>query len=66
MATRGVLYVHSALPAVGPHIEWAVAGVLGMPVKLDWQPQPASPGTVRTESYELIGPVVFLSSAMSQ
>ena len=50
MATRGVLYVHSALPAVGPHIEWAVAGVLGMPVKLDWQPQPASPGTVRTES----------------
>ncbi len=50
MATRGVLYVHSALPAVGPHIEWAVAGVLGMPVRLDWQPQPASPGTVRTES----------------
>lgn len=50
MATRGVLYVHSALPAVSPHIEWAVAGVLGMPVRFDWQPQPVSPGAVRTES----------------
>ena len=50
MATRGVLYVHSAMPAVSPHIEWAVAGVLGMPVRLEWQPQPASPGAVRTES----------------
>jgi len=50
VATRGVLYVHSTLPAIGPHIEWAVAGVLGVPVRLDWQPQPASPGTVRSES----------------
>jgi hypothetical protein len=47
--TRGVLYVPSATPAVSPHIEWAVAGVLGMPVRLEWQPQPASPGSVRTE-----------------
>jgi hypothetical protein len=49
VATRGVLYVHSSLPAVSPHIEWAVAGVLGTPVRLDWQPQPVSPGAVRTE-----------------
>jgi hypothetical protein len=49
VSTRGVLYVHSAVPAISPHIEWAVAGVLGMPVRLEWQPQPASPGAVRTE-----------------
>ena len=49
MPTRGVLYVHSSLPALSPHVEWAVAGVLGMPVRLDWQPQPVSPGAVRTE-----------------
>jgi hypothetical protein len=50
VATRGVLYVHSTLPAVSPHIEWAVAGILGMPVRFDWLAQPASPGSVRTES----------------
>jgi hypothetical protein len=50
VATRGVVYVHSAMSALSPHIEWAVAGVLGMPVRLDWQPQPVAPGTVRTES----------------
>jgi hypothetical protein len=50
VATRGVLYVHSASPAVSPHIEWAVAGVLGMPVRFDWLPQPAAPGCLRAES----------------
>lgn len=50
MTTRGVLYVHSAAPAVSPHVEWAVAGVLGMPVRFDWLPQPASPATVRAEA----------------
>ncbi len=49
MATRGVVYVHSAPPALCPHIEWAVGGVLGVRVTLDWTPQPASPGTVRGE-----------------
>ena len=49
MATRGVVYVHSAPPALCPHIEWAVGGVLGMRVTLDWTPQPAAPGTVRAE-----------------
>ena len=33
--TRGVLYVHSAPSALCPHIEWAAAGVLGMPVAFD-------------------------------
>jgi hypothetical protein len=32
-----------------PHVEWAVGGVLGLRVTLDWTPQPAAPGTVRAE-----------------
>ncbi|MGH3424385.1 MAG: DUF3145 family protein, partial [Nocardioidaceae bacterium] len=27
IATRGVVYVHSAPSALCPHVEWAVAGV---------------------------------------
>jgi hypothetical protein len=49
VATRGVVYVHSAPPALCPHVEWAVGGVLGVRVTLDWTQQPASPGTVRAE-----------------
>ena len=49
MATRGVVYVHSAPPALCPHVEWAVGGVLDMRVTLDWTPQPAAPGVVRAE-----------------
>ena len=47
--TPGVLQVHSAPPALCPHIEWAVAGVLGVPVDLPWTAQPASPGSLRAE-----------------
>jgi hypothetical protein len=47
--TRGILYVHSAASALCPHIEWAVGGVLGVAVSLDWIPQPAQPGTYRAE-----------------
>lgn len=50
MTSCGVLYVHHAAPALSPHIEWAVAGVLGMPMRMQWQPQPVAPGSVRTES----------------
>jgi Protein of unknown function (DUF3145) len=49
VSVRGVLQVHSAPPALCPHIEWAVAGVLGMAVRLSWVDQPASPGTLRAE-----------------
>ncbi|SOD60293.1 Protein of unknown function [Streptomyces zhaozhouensis] len=50
MTTRGVLYVHSSPRALCPHIEWAVAAVLGNSrVGLDWTRQPASPGTWRAE-----------------
>jgi hypothetical protein len=48
-ATRGVLYVHSSPSALCPHIEWAVAGVLGIPASLEWTPQSAQPGSYRAE-----------------
>ena len=47
--TRGVVYVHSAPPALCPHVEWALSGVLGVPVSLDWTVQRAARGTYRAE-----------------
>jgi Protein of unknown function (DUF3145) len=49
VTVRGVLQVHSAPPALSPHIEWAVAGVIGMALTLPWVDQPASPGALRAE-----------------
>jgi hypothetical protein len=49
-AARGVLFVHSCPPALRPHVEWAVASVLGVPVQLDWQPQPVAPGCLRAQT----------------
>ncbi len=46
---RGVLYLHSVRSAVCPHVEWAVAGVLGAPAALTWTPQPAEAGCYRAE-----------------
>lgn len=47
--TRGVLYIHSTPSALCPHIEWAVGGVLGVPVDLSWTPQSAQTGAYRAE-----------------
>lgn len=47
--TRGVVFIHSTTPAMCPHVEWALAGVLGVRVGLEWTPQPASPATLRAE-----------------
>ncbi len=49
MSAHGVLYVHSAPPALCPHIEWAVAGIVGAPVSMPWVGQPAAPGALRAE-----------------
>jgi hypothetical protein len=49
VSVNGVLQVHSAPPALCPHIEWAVAGIVGVPVNLSWVGQPAAPGSVRGE-----------------
>jgi hypothetical protein len=48
-ATSGVLFVHSAPRALAPHIEWAIASILGEVVALDWVEQPVLPGTLRTD-----------------
>ena len=49
MSVYGVLQVHSAPPALCPHIEWAVAGIVGASVSMPWVSQPAAPGSVRAE-----------------
>ena len=49
MSAQGVLYVHSAPPALCPNIEWAVAGIVGAPVGMSWVGQPAAPGALRAE-----------------
>ena len=47
--TSGVLFLHSCPPALCPHVEWAVASVLGVRVSLSWTSQPAEPGILRAE-----------------
>ncbi len=47
--TRGMLTIMSAPSPLCPHVEWALGGVLGMPISLDWRPQPAERGSYRSE-----------------
>ena len=54
--TRGVLYVHSSPSALCPHVEWAVGGAFGVPVRLDWTAQPVERAAYRAE-YCWAGPV---------
>jgi hypothetical protein len=54
--TRGVVFLHSCPPALAPHVEWALAGVLSRPARLDWTSQPVSPAHLRAEA-AWIGPV---------
>ena len=49
MSARGVLYVHSAPPALCSHLEWAVARIVGAPVSMPWIGQSAAPGSLRAE-----------------
>jgi Protein of unknown function (DUF3145) len=48
-STRGVVYVHCCPSAIAPHVEWALAGVLGRPARLQWAGQPAAPMHLRSE-----------------
>ena len=48
-AARGVVFVHSTPKALCQHVEWAIGGILGSSVNLDWVDQPVAPGTVRAE-----------------
>lgn len=47
--SAGVLYIHSAPPALCPHVEWAVAAELGTRARLTWTDQGAAPGQLRAE-----------------
>ncbi len=47
--TRGMLTIMSAPSPLCPHVEWALGGVLGAPISLDWRPQPAERGSYRSE-----------------
>ena len=47
--THGVLQILSAPSPLCPHIEWAVGGVFGEPVSLDWRPQPAERAAYRAD-----------------
>jgi hypothetical protein len=49
VSVYGVLQVHSAPAALCPHIEWAVAGIVGATVSMPWVSQPAAPGSLRAE-----------------
>jgi hypothetical protein len=51
-----VVHVHSSPTAVCPHVEWAVSGVLGTRVSLQWSAQLAVPGQMRAE-FSWSGPV---------
>ncbi|WP_375474779.1 DUF3145 family protein [uncultured Jatrophihabitans sp.] len=48
--TRGVVYVHCCPSAIAPHVEWAIAGVLGVPARLQWSAQPVAPSLLRAEA----------------
>ncbi len=49
-STRGVVFIHCCPAALGPHVEWAIAGVLGQPVRLSWTAQPAAPAHLRADA----------------
>ena len=49
-STRGVVYVHCCPSALAPHVEWALAGVLGRPARLEWTGQPVTPQHLRAEA----------------
>ncbi|GAB3303057.1 DUF3145 family protein [Epidermidibacterium keratini] len=49
MQTRGVVFIHSAPPALTPHAEWALSAALRTDVRIEWTAQPAAPGELRTE-----------------
>lgn len=65
-ATRGVVYLHRCPSAIAPHVEWALAGVLGQPVRLEWSAQPAAPSQLRAEASWIgqIGTAARLAKSM--
>jgi hypothetical protein len=50
VVTSGVVFMHCCPSAIAPHVEWAIAGVLGRPARLEWIAQSAAPGHLRAEA----------------
>ena len=48
--TRGIVCLHRCPSAIAPHVEWALAGVIEHPVRLQWVAQPAAPTHLRAEA----------------
>jgi hypothetical protein len=48
-STGGVVFVHCCPSAIAPHVEWALAGVLDRPARLQWSAQPVAPMHLRAE-----------------
>jgi hypothetical protein len=51
-----VVFLHCCPAAIAPHVEWAIAGVLGRPVRLQWTGQPVAPSHLRAEA-DWSGPI---------
>jgi hypothetical protein len=49
-SAAGVVFLHCCPSALAPHVEWALAGVLGRPARLEWTGQPAAPSHLRAEA----------------
>ena len=47
--SRGVIFIHACPNAIAPHLEWALAKVLGAEVPMEWAPQPVAPGQQRSQ-----------------
>jgi len=52
---RGAVFIHACPPALCLHVEWAISGVIGSPISLNWAVQRIDPGQFRTE-YTWAGP----------
>ena len=50
LSTRGVIFLHCVPGALAPHTEWALAGVLGRPIRLEWSVQPVAEPNLRAEA----------------
>lgn len=45
---HGVLFCHAIPRALVPHVVWAVRDVLGSETRMDFEPQPVAPGSMRS------------------
>lgn len=64
--TRGVIFMHCCPSALAPHVEWALAGVLDRPARLQWTGQPVAPSNLRAEAAWTgpVGTAARLSAAL--